>query len=197
MTRSDRMDSAGIAGGAFRNPSQVEFAVEHRESSMCLLTFTCICTRKTIQVQRYLGRRLSLSHNLRPDGISRNACPCNRTVGTGGGVRNGAVKFGRGGGSGLAVRGRARPRAVSCVSQGIQSGGSGDGTKGRKGSVEDTRDEGVRMAKGGARMAFCGQFSMCLYAVMCYRFPPPPSGALLPTYLMPHDIVTSIPSYAR
>ncbi|KAI4490608.1 hypothetical protein M0804_003552 [Polistes exclamans] len=23
---------------------------------------------------------------------------------------------------------------------------------------------------GGARMAFCGQFSMCLYAAMCYRF---------------------------
>lgn len=30
------------------------------------------------------------------------------------------------------------------------------------------------MAMGGARMAFCGQFSMCLYAVMCYRFPPEP-----------------------
>lgn len=30
------------------------------------------------------------------------------------------------------------------------------------------------MATGGARMAFCGQFSMCLYAVMCYRFLPEP-----------------------
>lgn len=98
VTRSGRMDPAGIAGGAFRNPSQVGFAVEHRESSMCLLAFTCICIRKTIQVQPYLGRRLSLSHNLRPDGISRNACPCNRTVGTGGSVRNGAVEIGQRGG---------------------------------------------------------------------------------------------------
>lgn len=68
-------------------------------------------------------------------------------------------------------------------------GGYGGGTR------------GMEMAMGGARMAFCGQFSMCLYAVMCYRFPP---GALLSTYLptylatfMPHGIVTSISSYAR
>lgn len=48
----------------------------------------CVCvSRKTVQVWRYLGRRLSLSHNLRPDGISRNACPCNRTVGTAASVR--------------------------------------------------------------------------------------------------------------
>lgn len=168
------MDPAGIAGGAFRNPLQVEFAVEHRESSMCLLAFTYICTRKTIQVQHYLGRRLSLSHNLRSDGISRNACPCNRTVGTGGSVRNGAV-----------VRGRAGPRAVSCVSRGMQSGGFRrrlrvEGKRGGYGCKRDTREEGERIAMGGARMAFCGQFSMCLYAVMCYRFPP---GALLPPCL--------------
>jgi len=98
MTRSGWIDPAGIAGIAFQNPSQVGFAVEHRESLMCLLAFTCMCIRKTIQVQRYLGRRLSLSHNLRPDGISRNACPCNRTVGTGGSVRNGAIEIGRRGG---------------------------------------------------------------------------------------------------
>lgn len=108
---------------------------------MCLLAFTCVCTRKTIQVQRYLGRRLSLSHNLRPGGISRNACPCNRTVGTGGSARNGAVEIGRRGGyaearreargegggwSCLAVRERAGPAVVSCVSRGMQSGGLGD-----------------------------------------------------------------------
>lgn len=36
---------------------------------------------------------------------------------------------------------------------------------------------------GGARMAFCGQFSMCLYAVMCYRFPPEPCCLRAYTYI--------------
>lgn len=49
-----------------------------------------------------------------------------------------------------------------------------EGKRGGYGCKRDTREEGERMAMGGARMAFCGQFSMCLYAVMCYRFLPEP-----------------------
>lgn len=86
----------------------------------------------------------------------------------------------RAGRSCLAVRERAGTRAVSCVSRGMQSGGGFrrrlkvEGKRGGYGCKRDTREEGERMAMGGARMAFCGQFSMCLYAVMCYRFPPEP-----------------------
>lgn len=105
-----------------------------------------------------------------------------------------------------------RPRAVSCVSWMKREGGCehrGGVRRASKGGRRPWRIRGtggMEMAMGGARMAFCGQFSMCLYAVMCYRFPPPPppAEALLPTYLpiylptfMPHGIVTSIPSYAR
>ena len=35
---------------------------------------------------------------------------------------------------------------------------------------EAKRRDRDRRAMGGARIAFCGQSSMCLYAVMCYRF---------------------------
>lgn len=41
---------------------------------------------------------------------------------------------------------------------------------------------------GGARMAFCGQSSMCLYAVMCYRFLARSPASSVPT-LMPDSIV--------
>lgn len=134
--------------------------------------------------------RLSLSHNLRPDGISRNACPCNRTVGTGGSVRNGAVEIGRGGGyaetrreaRGTVVPSCAGTCRAACSFMRVAGDAIGgfrrrlrvEGKHAGYGCKRDTRVEGERMAMGGARMAFCGQSSMCLYAVMCYRFPSEP-----------------------
>ena len=56
--------------------------------------------------------------------------------------------------------GELHGRAFPCVCPGDATGRQA----GVKRRVRDTR------AMGGARMAFCGQSSMCLYAVMCYRF---------------------------
>lgn len=194
MTRSGRMDPAGIVSGASRNPSQVGFAVEHRVSSMCLLAFTCICTRKTIQVQRYLGHRLSLSHNLRPDGISRNACPCNRTVGTGGSVRNGAVEIGqrevgmrrlegkRAGWSCLAVRG---PMQFHACRGGCNWGGIQETTKGRREAwrirVQEGH-EGRRGVDGDGRRADSILWSV-QYVPICRHVLSIPPEALLPPCL--------------
>lgn len=198
MTRSGWMDPAGIAGGAFRNPLQVEFAVEHTvESSMCLLASTYICARKTIQVQHYLGRRLSLSHNLRPDGISRNACTCNRTVGTGGRARNGAVEIGRGGGY-AETRGEARgavvpscagtcgqgPRAVSCVSRGMGRRLRVEGKHaGCKRGVQE-RHEGRRGRRRGWRWEARGWHSavspVCAYMPSCVIDSPRSPAASVP-----------------
>lgn len=56
------------------------------------------------------------------------------------------------------------------------------------------RERGIA---AGVGMAFCGQSSMCLYAVMCYRFLARSSAASVPV-LVP-DGVYSLPvlSYAR
>lgn len=56
--------------------------------------------------------------------------------------------------------GELHGRAFPCVCPGDATGREA----GVKRRVRDTR------VMGGARMAFCGQSSMCLYAVMCYRF---------------------------
>lgn len=186
---------AGIAGGAFRNPLQVEFAVEHRASSMCLLAFTCICARKTIQVQHYLGRRLSLSHNLRPDGISRNACPCNRTVGTGGSVRNGAVEIGRGGGY-AGTRREARDTVMpSCAGTCSFMRVAGDAIGGFKrrlrvegkragyGCKRDTRVEGERGRRWEARGWHSAVSPVCAYMPSCV-IDSPRSPAALRAYVL-------------
>jgi len=77
MTRSGRMDPAGIADSASRNPlRRLGFAVE-TPVRVPMRPSASVPVRKTVQVGRRLpiGHRLSLSHNLRPDGISRNAGP--------------------------------------------------------------------------------------------------------------------------
>lgn len=128
----------------------------------------------------HLGYRLSLARNLRLNGISRNACRCNRTVGTVGTkgykgmeeetycmVEGRVERRTRGHGMGgyraypcTHTSGELHGRAFPCVCAGDATGREA----GVKRRVRDTR------VMGGARMAFCGQSSMCLYAVMCYRF---------------------------
>jgi len=78
------------------------------------------------------------------------------------------------------------------------------GIVGRYTGTGGTRRRARGTTMGGARMAFCGQSSMCLYAVMCIDspLPPPPAGGgpatpVLLLMFMPHGIVSSIPSYAR
>lgn len=90
----------------------------------------------------------------------------------------------RGGGreGGLVVPSRAGTRRARCSFMRVAGDAIGgfrrrlrvEGKRGGYGCKRDTREGGERMAMGGARMAFCGQFSMCLYAVMCYRFLPEP-----------------------
>lgn len=150
-------------------------------------------TLKIVQVRWYLGYRLSLSRNLRLNGISRNACPCNRTVGTAaakGGERpkeewrpsergRRRDRAGRDAPEGLKRKGRlfVQLPARACIS--VRVGGCNcPGARGWRGTG----------AMGGARMAFCGQSSMCLYAVMCYRFLARSPASSMPT-LMPDGIV--------
>lgn len=141
---------------------------------MYLLASACVCTRKTVQVRRCLGHRLSFSHNLRPDGISRNACSCNRTIGTGGCVRSEMVEIGqRRGYRGLEGRERQACRDVQVSVQlhayrGESERGVQETVKGRQGTVKDA---GAGWDAGGRRWEARGWHSavssVCAYMPSC------------------------------
>lgn len=102
---------------------------------------------------------------------------------------------------GVIVPSRAGPCAVSCVSRGMQSGGIQETTKGRREAwrirVQEGH-EGRRGVDGDGRRAN-GILRSVQYVPICRHVLSIPPGALLPLCLRTscHDIVTSIPSYAR